>query len=744
MATKWKNKLAPIVWLLLFTFGLSGITLGLSHSHEYMKKDYFHIPQFQEQFNQFINSLSVLELNYVTQEEAKKAITVTADDINEHRYRYGDLPQQITNIKGQYEGRIQDALVNNNKKIADIFIAERDKKIEDITNNFESDEYVRVKVIKEKEEKINNYYRNLKSLQPDLEKNKSVFKYYLKETTTGAVYTNLNMAQGIDPEKGFNGKELLFTQRYQSEGDYLSIQGRNSFLGMGEFRGLIPDTARVFEGYIAIPKSAPVTSEVIVNYRDFQQKKSFFFVYSISGLIALLFSVYLYRITAVKQTLAIERWQQYYNHIPVDVRIILFLISGYYANRFLNLINNNVLYFNINPYNLYDFIIDLSVTTLFTVLFVALTLIQGKYLLAVIKDWPNLKTEWPKTLLYRALEALQEAFLIRSIGTQIFILLAMVFSMGAGMTVVFMYPQLIVLYAPFTMAMGIPIIVIILKRTGYFNRILTNVSKLAQGNFEEDLPVVGKTVLAKLAENINILKHGVKSSQKEQAKSERLKTELITNVSHDLRTPLTSIITYTELLKTPDLAAEDREAYIHIIDRKSKRLKVLIDDLFEASKMASGNIELAKEKVDLVQLLQQALGEHNETIEVSTLQFRVTKPDTAVYAYVDGQKLWRVFDNLISNILKYSLENTRVYITVQAVRGSAVITFKNVTKYELGQDSEELFERFKRGDKSRHAEGTGLGLAIAKSIVDLHGGSLDIELDGDLFKITITLKNLIN
>jgi signal transduction histidine kinase len=237
-----------------------------------------------------------------------------------------------------------------------------------------------------------------------------------------------------------------------------------------------------------------------------------------------------------------------------------------------------------------------------------------------------------------------------------------------------------------------------------------------------------------------VLKQGVKTSLSEQAKSERLKTELITNVSHDLRTPLTSIITYTEILKSGEVSGEDRSAYLEIIDRKSKRLKVLIDDLFEVSKMASGNIELRKEKVDLVQLLQQALAEHDNAIGESNLHFRVTNPGVPLFSRVDGQKLWRVFDNLIGNILKYSLENSRVYIAIAAVKGQAVITFKNVSKYELNDQSEELFERFKRGDKSRHTDGSGLGLAIAKSIVDLHEGSLDIDTDGDLFKVSISLK----
>ena len=243
----------------------------------------------------------------------------------------------------------------------------------------------------------------------------------------------------------------------------------------------------------------------------------------------------------------------------------------------------------------------------------------------------------------------------------------------------------------------------------------------------------------RLARNINTLKYGVKTSKKVAVKSERLKTELITNVSHDLRTPLTSIITYTELLKTPDLPNEDREAYIQIIDRKSKRLKVLIDDLFEVSKMASGNMELVKERADLVQLLQQSLAEHDEAIQKSGLQFRIANLEKPIVAVVDGQKLWRVFDNLIGNILKYALENTRVYISMSDSPEQVVISFKNVTKYELSENIDELFERFKRGDTSRHTEGSGLGLAIAKSIVDLHDGHLDIEVDGDLFKVTIYL-----
>ena len=324
-------------------------------------------------------------------------------------------------------------------------------------------------------------------------------------------------------------------------------------------------------------------------------------------------------------------------------------------------------------------------------------------------------------------------------GVKTFVLLFIVFCTGIGIPIVINIPQLFPIYVVLFMVITLPALLIVMKRIGHFNRVVQNTEDLVNGKAVPDLAFKGRSGIARLAKNINVLKHGVKVSQEKQAKSERLKTELITNVSHDLRTPLTSIITYAELLKSPDITEDERKTYIEVIDRKSKRLKVLIDDLFEASKMASGAVELIKEKVDLVQLLQQTLAENDERITESKLTFRVYTLEQPIYAIVDGQKLWRVFDNLIGNILKYSLENTRGYIAIMKENGKAVITFKNITKYELSENIDELFERFKRGDTSRHTEGSGLGLAIAKSIVDLHGGSMDIDVDGDLFKVTVRL-----
>ncbi|GAE29753.1 two-component sensor histidine kinase [Halalkalibacter hemicellulosilyticusJCM 9152] len=371
--------------------------------------------------------------------------------------------------------------------------------------------------------------------------------------------------------------------------------------------------------------------------------------------------------------------------------------------------------------------------------FIAGTLVQAVLLKDFMKDPFKRNEKWEKALLYRGWLTLQEAFANRHLTTKIILLLAITFGFGLAFSLVFFEPIFIIPYGIGFVIIGVPVLFLLFKQIGFFNRIVKHTEELANGRLEANLPEKGKSMLAKHAQHINILKSGVKTSQREQAKSERLKTELISNVSHDLRTPLTSIITYVELLKSADLNKDDRDAYTEIIDRKSKRLKVLIDDLFEASKMASGNIELVKKQVDLVQLLQQALAEYNEAMNESNLQFRISTPDTPIYANVDGQKIWRMFDNLIGNIFNYSLEHTRVYISIEQKKDTAMIIFKNVTKYELGGSVDELFERFKRGDTSRHTEGSGLGLAIAKSIVDLHGGQLDIEVDGDLFKVIVVI-----
>ena len=261
-------------------------------------------------------------------------------------------------------------------------------------------------------------------------------------------------------------------------------------------------------------------------------------------------------------------------------------------------------------------------------------------------------------------------------------------------------------------------------------------AQVSAGNF--DIKVnENMGILAPMAKNLNNIKQGFSVAVDKEIKSERMKTELISNVSHDLKTPLTSIITYVDLLKNEDVESDTQKEYIDVIDRKSRRLKILIEDLFEASKATSGNVDLNPENIDVIALFRQTLGELEEKINESNLQFRINAPENKVMCNLDGKRTYRVFENIISNILKYSMENSRVYIDVVENEKSIRFIFKNISSYEMNFDPSEIAERFTRGDKSRSTEGSGLGLSIAKSFVELQGGGLDIVIDGDLFKLTV-------
>lgn len=216
-----------------------------------------------------------------------------------------------------------------------------------------------------------------------------------------------------------------------------------------------------------------------------------------------------------------------------------------------------------------------------------------------------------------------------------------------------------------------------------------------------------------------------------------MKTELITNVSHDLKTPLTAIITYVDLLKNEELNAEERQAYVQVLEQKSARLKTLIEDLFEVSKANSGTVVLKQNPLDLAALLKEVQVELEDKIMASGIEFRMTAPEEKALVLLDGEKTSRIFENLIGNIVKYGLPGSRAYLLVEQEEEIVRVTLKNVSKMELESDVEKLTERFTRGDASRTTEGSGLGLAIAKSFTEAQGGSLTLSADGDLFKVIV-------
>ena len=248
----------------------------------------------------------------------------------------------------------------------------------------------------------------------------------------------------------------------------------------------------------------------------------------------------------------------------------------------------------------------------------------------------------------------------------------------------------------------------------------------------------------KHGENLNSITQGLQKAVDERMKSERFKTELITNVSHDIKTPLTSIINYVDLLKKEDIQPDKAKDYVEVLDRQSSRLKKLTEDLVEASKASTGNIQANLEPTNLNVLLQQTAGEYAEKLKSAHLELLLTaNPEESTFIFADGKLLWRVFDNLMNNVCKYALEHTRVYVDFEKRGGKVAITFKNISKYPLNIPGEELMERFVRGDLSRNTEGSGLGLSIAQSLTRLQNGTFALSIDGDLFKAIVTFDEII-
>ena len=247
--------------------------------------------------------------------------------------------------------------------------------------------------------------------------------------------------------------------------------------------------------------------------------------------------------------------------------------------------------------------------------------------------------------------------------------------------------------------------------------------------------------LEKSTDSLNNISRAVAASAQKQIKAERFRTELITNVSHDLKTPLTSIVNYVDLLSAEPMESEKRKGYIEVLQRQSSRLKKLLFDLVEASKASTGNINTVIEPTNISTLLNQAAGEYTDKARKRGLEISMDLPENDIYLNTDGRLLWRVFDNLLGNACKYSMPGTRIYMSRQKEENRRSVIFKNISKDRLNISADELMERFVRGDSSRNTEGSGLGLSIAQSLTEILGGKLEISIDGDLFKAIVKIEN---
>ncbi|UNL87360.1 HAMP domain-containing histidine kinase [Priestia koreensis] len=634
---------------------------------------------------------------------------------------------EIQSTQEQYNHEIEQAIKNKDDITKQALISARESQIKDIRDSIMDDKYVAAKVRAEKEKAIDNYISNLNGRLSRLHDDYP-YSYELTNIKTGKTfqYGNIN-------------EKAAYKQTYSKDNGYLTTQLYDSDSGDNRgqgFKEMQLDPTVFYKGTIIVPEKKLSEWQ---NYQDFQHQRIVFYVTIVCGILSLLFLLFVYKCR--KEWFNIQLLQRAYRTFFIDVKVVLWLFTMLLVLPVSLWGGSSAFHVNTNL----DFFLEFFLALLIGTLLIYFGILQTVWLIEELKEGKNLREEWNTSAFMRAwrllivkpFQMLREAFSDSPIAFQVAIILFVLFMWGVGTSLVFAMPEMVLVYIICVLVIGLPALFIVFHRIRYLNKLMIATNQIATGTLNDPVEVKGNSIFAKQATMLNQMKEGIHVSKKEQAKSERLKTELITNVSHDLRTPLTSIITYTDLLKNPDLTEEDRHHYVEVLDRKSQRLKTLIEDLFEVSKMASGNLELQKQRIDLTKLLQQALAEHQEQMEKASLSLKVTTPTEPLLAYVDGQKWWRVLDNLIVNASKYALEGTRVYVSLKKVGDVAEFVVKNVAKYELNEDAAELVERFKRADASRNTEGSGLGLAIAQSIVDLHGGKMNIEIDGDLFKVIV-------
>ena len=473
---------------------------------------------------------------------------------------------------------------------------------------------------------------------------------------------------------------------------------------------------------------------------DFDSEVIYFKIIIVSSIISLILFIVSIVIYKKMKCEVLDRnsfYLKFYKTIPLEIYIIVGILLLYSLIGIIKTGYSVYYYYNVLDHLVYTFICIFGLFTIYYIL--------RKELKSFDKPIEILKTSLIVRVLILGKKIFKDTNKVTKsvpLAKRIIILAALSVGVGTiGWFIGFLFGSTLLLFL-FGPILSLTIVVLyvyyLIKKLAYLSYIMEGTERIKGGDIHYKLDIIGDDNFSNLAENINNIGDGLDKAIYNQLKSERLKSELITNVSHDLKTPLTSIINYIELIKKEeDIKPEHIKDYVNVLDSKSKRLKVLIEDLFEASKASSGNLELNMEKIDITQLLRQAIGEMEEKLSKANLDLKLRVPEEKTYIMADGKKLYRVLENLLSNISKYSLDNTRVYIDIIEENDKVKLTMKNISSYELNFDPEEIMERFKRADESRNTEGSGLGLAIARDLVNAQGGRFEIDIDGDLFKSVV-------
>nr|WP_309245368.1 MFS domain-containing histidine kinase [Clostridium estertheticum] len=704
MDTKSKNKYWVIAFIIsAYMLALSNLSvMDIIKNKNYLRMEpYFTSSEFKAEIVGYFNNIEALNVIYKDYSHKSDDEKVTNGEIMPSKTTYdANLRTKEDQLSNKYKNDLLAAeKKGNNVEISRLTDAKNKELNEFKKENEKTLDNAKKKIALYK----NQDYENIKRAV----EGKTIIKYYITKGKNNVIYTNIVNVSDINL---YVKNNAFYSMKFPDK----SLKINDDMFTINQWVGTSG------EAYFIIPKDIDKTSYIYENYNYYNSVRQRIIKEVIIGFVAFIVGIILIFILKKnkEQMPFIKKLKNWYNKIPLDVRIFLFMIYYFIMNTYID----NVPFFY-KPYNFAQFR-TLTIMAFYMLYCISnLIMVYGLY-----KNREEFREQVKKCAFYQ-LSKRGIIILTMFAGVAIFVAYS-TFMVSSRITIIpIMY---IICYFVF-------IFIYSFNKIRFLRSIIKGTEEIVSGNLNYTIVEKGRGDLFKLAHNINNMKAGFKKSLENEIKSERLKSELITNVSHDLKTPLTSIINYVDFLKKEGLSKEESQGYIDVLDRKSQRLKILIDDLFEASKMASGAVELNIEKVDITALLQQSLAELNDKINNSSLIFKVKVPKQKIYANLDGKKTWRVFENLINNILKYTLPKTRVYIDLIERDNQIIINMKNISSYEMNFDNEEIFERFIRGDKSRNTEGSGLGLSIAKSIIELQGGGLSIEIDGDLFKAKVII-----
>lgn len=608
------------------------------------------------------------------------------------------------------------------------------------TNNLSEEEIIKLieeakKIILSDESYVDDYFYNAKNNFQYLLSNNTNLEFFFKDSS-GNIITNIddnNIENKINSEEFINDNKYYYVY-FPAEDP--SVNEKNYSSGLEKLYNSLNYSNKETLRFYRFPKN-PVKGDYLYDVweqRDMAAKSLYKngLISSVYAILTLAIVYILYKKGKDSEMTIIEKL---YIKVPIDIRAIIFIYS---INFIKNLIFNIIPYFSFEEYSVSGIIyaIPLIVLDLYLIKDIIL-IIEGKRQLGQILVFKlynfiknNIKSNgFLKSNGFIKSNKFKISFIV------IMSILALISLWVYKNSWWYMYEITAGIFLAFYTIVTVIIFIIFILDASKLDLKVVEISK---GNYNNKN--ASKTVMLKSIENNLItIEDGLKAAIDKAVVSEKMKSELITNVSHDLKTPLTSIINYIDLLKE-DVSDEKKARYIEVLDMKAKRLKVLIEDLFEASKAASGNMNFKKEELNITSLLRQVLGELEEKISKADLNVITKWPEEKVMLYLDGRKTYRVYENLVNNIIKYSMKNSRVYIEILNDENYVTVVMKNISSYQIDFTTEEIVERFKRGDQSRTTEGSGLGLSIAKSIVELQGGEFKIEIDGDLFKVSTKFK----